>query len=240
MSRFSWLGLRSLTFLTRNRPQPQRKRTHDVKTAEAFSAGDACTAPVLTADSVGRDKKRPQGRETQANQGGGNACRKPQRARNKTKTKTTVNSRAKRLRVSILNIRFSSMSTFLDRETEASVAAAIKWILISSSLCKEEDYADKDGDDDNNNHDLSKMLAMACQKIMDSTANMVGCTADMTVEAAESVANTLAHVAFVYSSSSVKDIHQAAAAATKLQKCSSSSKSMSKKVHWTPTQVQAW
>jgi hypothetical protein len=132
------------------------------------------------------------------------------------------------------------MSSLMDRETEASVAAAIKWILISSSLCKEVDFGD---DDDVDDHDLSKMLSMASQRLMDSTANMVGCTADMTVEAAESVANTLAHVAFVYSSSSVKDIHQQAAENAQqrsISKSSSSSSSSSKKVHWTPTQVQAW
>jgi hypothetical protein len=114
----------------------------------------------------------------------------------------------------------------MDPETAESVEAAIKWILESSSLCKPQE----DGHDD----DLFEMLAIAAQTLMERTANMVVYTADRTVDAAETVAKAIAHVALVYSSVSVEDIHRRAAAAK--QNLASSS---SKKVHRQSTAVQA-
>lgn len=119
----------------------------------------------------------------------------------------------------------------MDPETAESLAAAIKWILESSSLCKPQEDGYDDDDDD-----LLKMLANAAQTLMERTANTVVYAADMTVDAAETVAKAMAHVAFVLSTVSVEDIHQRAAAKPQNLAASSSSK----KVHWQSTAVQAW
>lgn len=130
-------------------------------------------------------------------------------------------------------------STFLDPlDIAESMTAAIKWILISSSLCQQPEQDNTKNVDD---LDLSTMLVNAAQTIMESTTNMLVYTSDMTMDAAEIVTNAMARVVYVYSTTTVKDIHRTShhhpTRATTTAKASNKKLSSPKKLHWQESTV---